>query len=150
MHHPTDRIAHTTAFVTPLMEHWLEREINQWVHPLKDRSDDPSPHERTLLPRSYILLPEYIIHRVHNKNIKIIFNIHKNFQQYFLFLAQHNESSCVPCTPGYHCASTGMSSPTSPCDPGWFCTLKAYLSQPSAPEGGKCLSGELHYKCFIH
>ena len=27
MHHPTDRIAHTTAFVTPVMEHWLEREI---------------------------------------------------------------------------------------------------------------------------
>ena len=22
--HPTDRIAHTTAFVTPVMEHWLE------------------------------------------------------------------------------------------------------------------------------
>ena len=32
MHHPTDRIAHTTAFVTPVVEHWLEREIAQWVH----------------------------------------------------------------------------------------------------------------------
>ena len=32
MHHPTDRIAHTMAFVTPVMEHWLEREIAQWVH----------------------------------------------------------------------------------------------------------------------
>ena len=53
MHHPTDRIAHTTAFVTPVVEHWLEREIAQWVHPMKDRSDDPSHHERTLLPRSY-------------------------------------------------------------------------------------------------
>ena len=29
---PTDRIAHTPAFVTPVMEHWLEREIDQWVH----------------------------------------------------------------------------------------------------------------------
>ena len=29
MHHPTDRIAHTTAFVTPVVEHWLEREIAQ-------------------------------------------------------------------------------------------------------------------------
>ena len=57
MHHPTDRIAHTTAFVTPVVEHWLEREIAQWVHPMKDRSDDPSHHERTLLPRSYISLP---------------------------------------------------------------------------------------------
>ena len=27
MHHSTDRIAHTTAFVTPVVEHWLEREI---------------------------------------------------------------------------------------------------------------------------
>ena len=52
MHHPTDRITHTTAFVTPVVEHWLEREIVIWVHPMKDRSDDPSHHERTLLPRS--------------------------------------------------------------------------------------------------
>ena len=29
MHHHTDRIAHTTAFVTPVVEHWLEREL--WV-----------------------------------------------------------------------------------------------------------------------
>ena len=34
----------------------LEREIAQWVHPMKDRSDDPSHHERTLLPRNYISL----------------------------------------------------------------------------------------------
>ena len=27
MHHPTDRITHTTAFVTPVVEHWLELEI---------------------------------------------------------------------------------------------------------------------------
>ena len=66
MHHPTDRIAHTTAFVTPVVEHWLEREIAQWVHSTKDRSDDPSHHERTLLPRSYLyhgadtLLQSYI------------------------------------------------------------------------------------------
>ena len=52
-----DRITHTTAFVTPVVEHWLEREIAQWVHAMKDRSDDPSHHEQTLLPRSYISLP---------------------------------------------------------------------------------------------
>ena len=34
MHNPTDRITHTTAFVTPVVEHWLEREIAQWVHPI--------------------------------------------------------------------------------------------------------------------
>ena len=45
MHHPTDRIAYTTAFVTPVVEHWLEREIAQWVHheesirqPMSERS----------------------------------------------------------------------------------------------------------------
>ena len=27
-----DRITHTTAFVTPVVEHWVEREIAQWVH----------------------------------------------------------------------------------------------------------------------
>ena len=60
-HNPTDRIAHTTAFVTPVLEHWLEQEIAQWVHPMKDRSDDPSHHERTLLPRSYISLLETVV-----------------------------------------------------------------------------------------
>ena len=49
MHNPTDKIAHTTAFVTPVVENWLEREKVQWVHPMKDRSDDP---------RSYISLQE--------------------------------------------------------------------------------------------
>ena len=32
MLHPTDRIAHNTAFVIPVVDHWLEREIDQWVH----------------------------------------------------------------------------------------------------------------------
>ena len=26
------RIVYTMAFVTPVMEHWLEQEIAQWVH----------------------------------------------------------------------------------------------------------------------
>ena len=56
MHHLTDRMAYTTTFVTPVVEHWLEREIAQWVHPMKDRSNNPSHHERTLLPWSYISL----------------------------------------------------------------------------------------------
>ena len=46
MHHPTDRITHTTAFVTPVVEHWLEREIAQWVNPI-----DPTIH-RTMSERS--------------------------------------------------------------------------------------------------
>ena len=32
-----DRITHTMAFVTPVMNHWLECEIAKWVHPMKDR-----------------------------------------------------------------------------------------------------------------
>ena len=31
-----DRITHTTAFVTPVVEHWLEQEIAQWVLSMKD------------------------------------------------------------------------------------------------------------------
>ena len=37
------------------MEHWLEREKAQWVHPMKDRSDDPSHHERTWWVVRFIL-----------------------------------------------------------------------------------------------
>ena len=32
--HSTDRIAHTTVFVAPVMDHWLEQEIYQWVKAL--------------------------------------------------------------------------------------------------------------------
>ena len=48
MHHPTDRMTHTTAFVTPVVEHWLAREIAQWVQPMKDQSDDLLHHELSL------------------------------------------------------------------------------------------------------
>ena len=68
MHHPTDRRTHTTAFVTPVVEHWLEREIAQLVHTMEDRSDDPSHHERTLLPRSYISL-QFITVSVNQINV---------------------------------------------------------------------------------
>ena len=52
-----DRIAHTRAFVTPVVEHWLEWEIAQWVHSMKDRSDDPSHHERNALTTELHLTP---------------------------------------------------------------------------------------------
>ena len=32
MQHPIDRIAHTTAFVTPVVEHMLDQEITQRIH----------------------------------------------------------------------------------------------------------------------
>ena len=51
-----DRLAHTMAFVTPVMEHWLEWE---WLSgsTMKDRSNNPLDNERTLLAWSYISLP---------------------------------------------------------------------------------------------
>ena len=81
------------AFATPVVEHWLEREIDQWVHPMKDRSDDPSRHERTLLPRSYISLrpTDHVrvkttaFSTVRNSVIKLITNITGNLINPFLF-----------------------------------------------------------------
>ena len=63
MHYPTDsRITHSTAFITPVVEHWLEREIAQWIHPMDPTTNrtmsERSHHERTLLPLSYISLPQ--------------------------------------------------------------------------------------------
>ena len=52
---PTDRIAHTTAYVTPVMEHWLEREIAKWVHH-EGLIRRPITLWRDNLPLSYILL----------------------------------------------------------------------------------------------
>ena len=68
MHHPIDRIAHTTAFVTPVVEHWLEREIAQWVHPMKDRSDNPSHHDRCDKD-SIIDLSDYINHNIYEHDV---------------------------------------------------------------------------------
>ena len=31
MYHPTDRLVHTTPTVISVMEHWLQREIVQWL-----------------------------------------------------------------------------------------------------------------------
>ena len=49
IHHSTDMIAHTTAFGTPVLEHWLEREIDQWVYPVKDRSYYEPSHDKRIL-----------------------------------------------------------------------------------------------------
>ena len=41
LHHLTVRIAQPTTFVAPVVEHWPEQEISQWVHhddPLSGRS----------------------------------------------------------------------------------------------------------------
>ena len=56
------------TLVTRVVEHWLESEIAQWVHPMKDRSNDPSHHERTLLTLSYIILQERLRLRLGSGN----------------------------------------------------------------------------------
>ena len=84
LHHPTDRIAHTTAFVTPVVEHWLEREIAQWVHPMNDRSH----HERTLLPRSYISHPPLQIVSNSLTIMVVVINV------IFVFVVAHEQLSC--------------------------------------------------------
>ena len=60
------------AFVTPVVEHWLVQEIAQWVHPMKDRSDDPSHHEQTLLPRSYISLLLFLNNMLYPTDISLL------------------------------------------------------------------------------
>ena len=52
MHHPVDGIAHTTAFDTPVVEHWLEREIDQWVNLMNDHVMSEHFHHRAM-PRSF-------------------------------------------------------------------------------------------------
>ena len=56
MHHPTDRIIYITAFVTPDVEHWLEREIvlfndtlntfYLWLYGIRHMVKDHSDSER--------------------------------------------------------------------------------------------------------
>ena len=65
----------------------LEREIAQWVHPMKDRSDDPSHHERTLLPRSYISLQAY----GRRKEGNVLFNDTFNTFYFLLYGVRHME-----------------------------------------------------------
>ena len=115
MHHPTDRITHTTAFVTPVVEHWLEQEIAQWVHH-EGSIRRPIHHERTLLPRSYISLPykqkhkhtdrhtqkhiqthtaltDTLKHITHNRHIHVLFMC-----SVFVFLSVFLCAYTCPCT----------------------------------------------------
>ena len=46
MHHPTDSITHTTAFVTPVVEHWLKQAMGPSYR------IDPTTHRTTATSRS--------------------------------------------------------------------------------------------------
>ena len=44
MHHPPDRITHTTAYVTPVVEHWLQRErLGTYMNRLLIHHSDKNP-----------------------------------------------------------------------------------------------------------
>ena len=51
-----DRIINTTAFVTPVMEHWLEREIAQWVHREGSICQPTTPWANALTTELYLTL----------------------------------------------------------------------------------------------
>ena len=71
MHHTTDRVAHTTAFVTSVVEHWFEREIaHQFT--MTDRSDNPLHNEQMFLPCCYISLPSVIKILVFSDTTKLL------------------------------------------------------------------------------
>ena len=63
IHHHIDRIVHTTPFViVSWITDWNDKYLNGST--MKDRSNEPSHHERTLLSRNYISLPP--VHGVKN------------------------------------------------------------------------------------
>jgi hypothetical protein len=49
---------------------------------------------------------------------------------------------CTACSPGYYCASVGLTAPTGPCDAGYYCQLGATIAAPINPiQGGVCPAG---------
>ena len=41
-----------------------------------------------------------------------------------------NINDCLPCDPGYYCATQGLSLPTGLCDPGYVCDVDLTTSNP--------------------
>ena len=56
MHHPTDRIAHTTAFVIPVVAHWLEQERAQWFNDTPDTKIKCYLHKKVKMKYVYIYI----------------------------------------------------------------------------------------------
>ena len=50
----SDRITHTTTFVTPVMQHWLEWEIAQWVHHERSNRRPIAPWANALTTEIYL------------------------------------------------------------------------------------------------
>ena len=82
---PINRIVHTTAFVTPVMEHWLEQEITQWIWwPI-------APWANTLIMELH-LAPSIVVSAYHAIHETIHFILERN-KQYTIFLIKLSFSS---------------------------------------------------------
>lgn len=61
---------------------------------------------------------------------------------YFPNTGATRESDCYECTPGYYCATSGLTSVTGQCTAGYYCTGGATTAtQTTCPTGGYCIAG---------
>ena len=85
--HGQDNTYHVLCYT--VVEHWLEREIAHWVHPMKDRSDDPPHHERTL----YLgLRPAPMWSKATNV---LLWNYAEVYIYIYIYISQHLDSSIL-------------------------------------------------------
>ena len=91
MHHPTDRVAYTTAFVTPVAEHWLANGkgedgiINEYI---KYTTDILLPFYLTLFNKmlNIGITPDIRLNDVNLQNIFVNLNLHANPILTYLFI----------------------------------------------------------------
>ena len=91
MHHPTDRIAHTTAFVTPVMEHWLERELSA-----KDDSFSKRKNQLLSLHALFFSNQQQGIFYMHHLTHRIVHTKNLLYQFWRSSLITRNSSMCPP------------------------------------------------------
>ena len=97
MHHPTGKITHTTAFVTPVVDHWLEREIAQWVHHEGSIQWPIAPWVNARITELH-LAPIYLMHST--KLLLMLIKSHKNtssITKYLIVMCQHSHCVVVMC-----------------------------------------------------
>ena len=97
MHHPTDKIVHTTAFVKPVVELWLEREIAQWVH-------DEGLIQWPIGPCAYVIL--YLL-----KYICLSPSTVRNEMKLSDRVSDHGAMGCQ-INPSSQCSTTGLTKAT--------------------------------------
>ena len=90
MHHPTDRIAHATAFVTPVVEQWLEQEICSWKTLLMMEALTNEMVRCSLI---------YIHSKIHEKKIAPYQTTTSSFHGYCRNFINQNSSQLAPPPP---------------------------------------------------